>query len=181
MCRKEIATNSALNNKVRRKYSIKNTLGYSLNAFIDFDHPLDIFAHLLIGAEGTLACFSSVTLNRIPDPPYKTTGLALFKDVTAAAAAIPYLSDSGAAAVELMDAGALSTAKYLDEPPYDYRKLSPDNAALLFEYHKQGSAELDLVEKDAKKQINALEGVLPQGMQRQAANRYKLRKIRKGV
>ena len=63
---KEIATNSALNNKVRRKYSIKNTLGYSLNAFIDFDHPLDIFAHLLIGAEGTLAFFSSVTLNTIP-------------------------------------------------------------------------------------------------------------------
>ena len=181
LCRKEITTNSALNNKVRRKYSIKNTLGYSLNAFIDFDHPLDIFAHLLIGAEGTLAFFSSVTLNTIPDPPYKTTGLALFNDVTAAAAAIPYLSDSGAAAVELMDAGALSTAKYLDEPPYDYRKLSPDNAALLFEYQKQGSAELDLVEKDAQKQIIGLQGSLTQGMQRQADNRIKLWKIRKGL
>ena len=181
LCRKEIETNSTLKNKVRRKYSIKNTLGYSLNSFIDFNHPLDIFAHLLIGAEGTLAFISSVTLNTIPDPPYKTTGLALFNDVTAAAAAIPYLSDSGAAAVELMDSSALSTAKYLDEPPYDYRKLSPDNAALLFEYQKEDLVEIDLVEKDAKNQVLGLQGNLLQGMQRHADNRNKLWKIRKGL
>ena len=181
LCRKEIENNSTLKNKVRRKYSIKNTLGYSLNSFIDFNHPLDIFAHLLIGAEGTLAFISSVTLNTIPDPPYKTTGLALFNDVTAAAAAIPYLSDSGAAAVELMDFSALSTAKYLDDPPYDYRKINPDNAALLFEYQKDDPIEIDLVEKDANKQVIGLQGNLLQGMQRQADHRNKLWKIRKGL
>ena len=32
---------------------MKNTNGYALNAFIDFEQPVDIFSHLLIGSEGT--------------------------------------------------------------------------------------------------------------------------------
>ena len=35
--------------KIRRRYQMKNNNGYLLNAFLDFDTPLDIFTHLLIG------------------------------------------------------------------------------------------------------------------------------------
>src|ERR1700683_3640089 len=52
--RKEILADTDLREKIRHKYKTKNTVGYSLNAFLDYEHPLDIFAHLLIGAEGTL-------------------------------------------------------------------------------------------------------------------------------
>ena len=75
-------------------------LGYSLNAFIDFDHPLDIFSHLLVGSEGTLAFLSEVTLKAVPDPPYKTTGLALFKSVDTAMQTLPIFINEGADAVE---------------------------------------------------------------------------------
>lgn len=50
----EVHQNEPLYKKIRIKYQTKNTVGYSLNAFIDHEHPLDILAHLLIGAEGTL-------------------------------------------------------------------------------------------------------------------------------
>ena len=38
--------------RIRRKYAIKNTTGYSLNALVDFSDPFDILEHLMIGSEG---------------------------------------------------------------------------------------------------------------------------------
>ncbi len=40
-----------LRNRVRAKYKMKNTMGYSLNAFLDYDTPVEILAHLMIGSE----------------------------------------------------------------------------------------------------------------------------------
>src|SRR5271165_4513759 len=37
--------NAALRERVRSKYRMKNTTGYSLNAFLDFDKAVDIFQH----------------------------------------------------------------------------------------------------------------------------------------
>ena len=45
--------NSVLAERIRRKYKMKNTTGYSLNALIDFSDPFDIIEHLMIGSEGT--------------------------------------------------------------------------------------------------------------------------------
>jgi D-lactate dehydrogenase len=39
---------------MRRLFALKNTMGYGLNALLDFDDPLEILRHLLIGSEGTL-------------------------------------------------------------------------------------------------------------------------------
>ena len=63
-----ISNDPQLHNKIKEKYRLKNTMGYSLNAFLDFDHPLDIFAHLMVGSEGTLAFLSNIELETIPDP-----------------------------------------------------------------------------------------------------------------
>ncbi len=38
-----ISLYGVLYNKIRKKYQTKNTVGYSLNAFIDHEHPLDIW------------------------------------------------------------------------------------------------------------------------------------------
>ena len=80
---------------------MKNTTGYSLNAFLDFERPVDIFRNLLIGSEGTLAFIAEAVLNTVPDLPVKFTGLLLFPDLHAACAAIVPLRDAGAAALEL--------------------------------------------------------------------------------
>ncbi len=65
----KILANETLVQKIRSKYRIKNTVGYGINAFIDYKHPLDVLAHLIIGAEGTLAFISEAVLNTIPDKP----------------------------------------------------------------------------------------------------------------
>jgi D-lactate dehydrogenase len=96
----EIDANSVLRDRIRAKYRMKNTTGYSLNAFVDFERPLDIFQHLLIGSEGTLAFLAEAVLNTVPDLPVKYTGLLLFPDLYAACAAIVPLRDAGAKALE---------------------------------------------------------------------------------
>ncbi len=72
----QIESDPALAERIRRKYRTKNTTGYSINAFLDFDRAIDIFAHLLIGSEGTLAFISEAVLNTVPELPVKYTGPA---------------------------------------------------------------------------------------------------------
>ncbi|HUC43131.1 MAG TPA: FAD-binding oxidoreductase [Candidatus Sulfotelmatobacter sp.] len=89
--------------RIRAKHRMKNTMGYSLNAFLDFDTPLDILWHLLVGSEGTLAFIAEAVFHTIPDLPGKTTGLLFFETVPRACEAIEPLRAAGAAALELMD------------------------------------------------------------------------------
>jgi D-lactate dehydrogenase len=41
---KEVRANTALAERIRRKYKIKNTTGFSLNALVDFEDPFDILS-----------------------------------------------------------------------------------------------------------------------------------------
>ena len=40
--------------EIQRQYRGKNTMGYGLNSFLDFDAPVEILAHLMVGSEGSL-------------------------------------------------------------------------------------------------------------------------------
>ena len=44
--REQILKNDEIRNRIIERYKIKNVTGYSMNAFVDFEHPMDIFAHL---------------------------------------------------------------------------------------------------------------------------------------
>lgn len=105
--RDEIRSDAALSERIRRKYAIKNTCGYSMNAFVDFERPIDILSHLLIGSEGTLGFISEITLNSIPDKPLKSTALVFFADLIDAGTAIDPLGKAGAAVLEIMDRSAM--------------------------------------------------------------------------
>lgn len=67
--RAEIMANDEIRNRIVEKYKIKNVTGYAMNAFVDFDDPMDIFSHVLIGSEGTLAYIVSGELNTLPCIP----------------------------------------------------------------------------------------------------------------
>ncbi len=109
-----IESDSALAQRIRRKYRTKNTTGYSINAFLDFERAIDIFAHLLIGSEGTLAFISEAVLNTVPELPVKYTGLLLFPDLYAASESIVPLRQAGAKALEIMDRASLRSVE--DQP-----------------------------------------------------------------
>lgn len=132
--RNRIIRNFDLRDKIREKYKTKNTLGYSLNAFIDYEHPLDILSHLLIGAEGTLGFIAEAVLNTIPDLPYKASAMLYFPNMYDACAAIIPLKESGAKALELMDRAALASIEHMAGMPEVIKTLPEGATALLCEY-----------------------------------------------
>ncbi|MFT3946306.1 MAG: FAD-binding and (Fe-S)-binding domain-containing protein [Agriterribacter sp.] len=142
-CRQSILENEKLRNRIRQKYLTKNTTGYSLNALIDYEHPLDIFAHLLIGAEGTLGFIAEATMKTIPDYPFKSTGLLYFPDIYAACQAIVPLIQAQAEAVELMDRASLRSIENIDGVPEMLKTLPPESAALLIEFQGNTKEEVD--------------------------------------
>ena len=142
--RNRILQNPALNEKIRQRYLSKNTVGYSLNAFLDHEHPLDILARLLIGAEGTLAFISEAVMETIPEHKFKATGLLFFPDIYAACEAIIPLNDSGALMVELMDRASLKAVEDKEGMPAILASLPEEAAALLVEF--QAESELQLSE-----------------------------------
>ncbi|MDP1830679.1 MAG: FAD-binding and (Fe-S)-binding domain-containing protein [Geothrix sp.] len=121
--------------RIRSKYLTKNTTGYSLNAFMDFDRPVEIFRHLLVGSEGTLAFIAEAVLKSVPDLPVKVTGFLLFPDLHAACAAIVPLRDAGAAALELLDRASLRSVETQPGIPPRIKSLPGGAAALLVEFH----------------------------------------------
>ena len=134
--RKEILSNIRLHERIRQKYTTKNTIGYSLNAFIDHEHPIDILSKLLVGGEGTLAFISEAVMNTVPDYEYKATALLYFPDIYAACQAIVPLRNAGAEAVELMDRASLRAIEMLAGMPVVVKSLPPLAAALLVEFQE---------------------------------------------
>ncbi len=139
---KRVLENEGLKQKINFKYRIKNTVGYNINAFVDYQHPLDVLAHLLIGGEGTLAFIASAVLKTIPDKPYKITGLLFFDNPVTAADNIPALKATAADALELMDRSALRSIQHLDYCPEIIKTLPENTTAILCEF--QGSTAVEL-------------------------------------
>ncbi|WP_267523157.1 FAD-binding and (Fe-S)-binding domain-containing protein [Campylobacter sp. MG1] len=81
----KIKNDEELYNLIKRKFKIKNTTGYSINSFIDFDDEIDILAHLFVGSEGTLGFVSEVRLNTIDDLEFKACALLFFNTIQDAA------------------------------------------------------------------------------------------------
>lgn len=118
--------------RVRKKHAIKNTMGYGLNALADFERPVDVLSHLLVGSEGTLGFLAEITLRTVVEEPLKATGLAFFSRMAEACSAVEGLAAGGAEVLELLDRSSL--AALASEFPYPFA-LTPDCAALLIELH----------------------------------------------
>ena len=70
---RRVQADTELAKLIRRKFAIKCTTGYSLNALVDFplDDPIEIIKRLMIGSEGTLGFVSRATYNTVPEWPHK--------------------------------------------------------------------------------------------------------------
>ncbi len=134
--RTTILNNTALTARIRQKYKQKNTVGYGINAFVDFEHPLDILAHLIIGGEGTLAFIAEAVLNTVPDLPFKMTGMLYFDSSEKACEAIPALISTGAAALEFMDRASWRSVEQMPGVPALLKTLPNQAAAILCEFQE---------------------------------------------
>ena len=139
----ETKGNTALAERIRHKFRIKNTTGYSLNALVDYDDPIDILIHLMIGSEGTLGFISDITYRTVPEHPCKASALLVFHDLVSACTAVTLLSTAPVSAVELMDRAALRSVEQKPGMPANIRALGENGAALLIETRAETAAELD--------------------------------------
>ncbi len=145
--RDEILADGELVERIRRKYSIKNTTGYRLCAFLDAETPLEIFRRLLIGSEGTLGFIAEAVFETVRQPARTTVAWLHFPSVDAALEPVQELVGAGARAVELMVAPALIVASYnIRGTPESWRELDPFSAALLVEFGGCNEGELEAAE-----------------------------------
>jgi len=179
--REQVIDNLTIKNLIRDKYKRKNTSGYSLNALLDFEHPLDILAHLMIGSEGTLGFISNITLNTVHDPQCKSTGLLFFPSIQSACDIIPDLKKIGAASVELMDYASLATVTNIKDQPYALDDVSKDTIALLVEFQEMEDANLIDQTKLASQILKNSAGILYTNFTSNEKMRSALWKIRKSL
>jgi D-lactate dehydrogenase len=128
--------------RIRHKFKIKNTTGYSLNALIDFENPIDILAHLMIGSEGTLGFMSRITYRTVVEDPCKASALVFFPTIESACQAVIRLKPQPVSAVELLDRPALRSVENKPGLPPVMRTLSDDAAALLIEVRAENAVIL---------------------------------------
>ncbi|MCI0158064.1 FAD-binding oxidoreductase [Leifsonia shinshuensis] len=168
--------------EIRHQYSMKNTMGYGLNSLLDFDRPIDILAHLLIGSEGTLGFVSEATFETVPVSPSIATGLLVFPDLRSATAALPHLVAAGLATIELMDATSLRVAQSLSDVPTEIAAIRiVDQAALLIEHHATDEAALRRKITAFEELFGTLELTSPFEFVTDPAARASLWHVRKGL
>ncbi|WES63142.1 FAD-binding and (Fe-S)-binding domain-containing protein [Microbacter sp. GSS18] len=145
--RRRVVDNARSVEIIRRQFAMKNTIGYGVNAFLDFDSPAELLAHLVIGSEGTLAFVAEATYRTVPIRPHVATGLAVFPDLDTATRSLSDLVETGAATLELMDSTSLRVGQSLAGAPSQITGFEvTGEAALLVEYHAFEADELrDLV------------------------------------
>lgn len=90
---RRVQADAQLTALIRRKFAIKCTTGYSLNALVDFpaDEPIEIIKHLVVGSEGTLGFVSRATYNTVPEWPHKASAFIIFPDIMSACRAASVL------------------------------------------------------------------------------------------
>lgn len=179
--RERVLGDARLAARIRAKYRIKNTTGYAINALLDYEQPIDILAHLIVGSEGTLGFISEVVLRTLHDAPAKRTGLLLFESAAAAFDAVAPFAESGARAIEFMDDACLRAVGTESALGVDATTLPRGAAALLVEYQCESEAALAAMRGAEEAALARVSPLVAPRMEETPARRAALWKIRKGL
>jgi len=172
----EIQSNPDLVSQISTHYKIKNTMGYGLNSFIDFDSVIDIFMHLLVGSEGTLGFISSAVFHTVPLLTKAATTLLVFENIQTATEALAPLIETKPQVIELLDAASLRVSKI------DLGELQIiDHCALLVEYQSETNESLASTTANADSTINTLALSYRTQLSTEQAFRDQVWKVRKGL
>lgn len=179
--RGEILADPELAERIRRKFKIKNTTGYGINAFVDFEDPFDILLHLIIGSEGTLAFISEVTYRTVVEHPFKASALMLYPTIADACRATMALKAGTVSAVELMDRASLRSVEDKPGMPAYLKGLDAAVAAILVEVRGADKAELLARIDEALSRVAGIEPVFPLVFMDRKDDYEKLWNIRRGL
>ena len=151
----EIDSDSALSERIKYKYSIKNVTGLNIFPFVRFSDPFDILAHLMVGSEGTLAFLSQVTMKTLPLAPLRASAMIYFSTIRKAAEAVVALKKN--VGLDILNAAELLDRRSLASVEDPMLKEYPDKnlTAVLAETTAETQAEL---EANIKKLTKALTG-----------------------
>lgn len=168
--------------RIRQQYSMKNTMGYSVNAFVHSHRIVDILAHLLVGSEGTLAFVSSAVFRTLPLKPKAATGFLVFATMGAATDAIAELTAAGASTIELLDAASLRVSQRnpIAAPTLGGVHVEA-HAALLVEMQADTDEELAVATSGLASAISRLPVGITVPLSTVAAERASMWTLRKGL
>lgn len=154
--RDTIKSNETLYHLIKNKFKIKNTTGYSINALVDYQDPIEIIKHLMVGSEGTLAFISNVTFKTVIDEKHKSCSLLIFNTIQDACNATILLKSAPVAAVELLDRESIRSVENDNDAP-DYFKILPESAcALLVECRDNDLTILNQKQEAVRLQIQSI-------------------------
>lgn len=176
-----VKSNEELAARIRKKFSIKNTTGYSLNALVDFSDPFEIIEHLMIGSEGTLGFISEITYRTVEELPYKASSMMVFPDIEKACNAVIRLKSEAVSTAELIDRAGLRTAENEKGMPDWIRSLSDGATALLVETRANSKVALDNQISQIKKAIETIPVEIPVYFTEKVSEYVLYWKIRKGL
>ncbi|MGL5112593.1 MAG: FAD-binding and (Fe-S)-binding domain-containing protein [Flavobacterium sp.] len=154
--RDTIKANPALEERIRQKFKIKNTTGYSINALVDYEDPIEIIKHLMVGSEGTLAFISNVTFKTVIDEKHKSCSLLIFKSIQDACNATILLKSSPVAAVELLDRDSIRSVENDPMAPEYFKTLPEAACALLVECRDNDLKMLTEKQLQVREQISSI-------------------------
>ena len=179
--REGVMADKALADRIRKKFKIKNTTGYSLNALVDFEDPFEILQHVMVGSEGTLGFIAEVTYRTVEEHKHKASALFFFPSMHAACEAAITLNKAPLSAIELLDRASLRSVEGQPGLPEGLEALGPEVCALLMET-RAGSAsvlqeQITEVERLLQKHPTVLPGAFTADPEKAAA----LWLVRKGI
>ena len=177
----QVRGNPELSELIHRKYKIKNTTGYSLNALLDFEDPFEILEHLMIGSEGTLGFIAELTYHTVPEPAFKSTAFLLFPDLVEACDTVAGLRGKGVQAVELIDRSGLRSVENQSGAPESIRNLGDDACALLVECAAETENERSLKQAAVEKVLADCSLLEPADFRTDPKESEALWKLRKGL
>jgi D-lactate dehydrogenase len=159
--KKEIEADGELVKRLEKKFSIKNTTGYHMGAFLDGKTPLEIFRLLMVGSEGTLAFISEVVFSTVKDDLFRLTAFLIFPDMHSACAAVEPFIRHGAVAAELSDRASLRGVEGKPGVPDRWKSLPANATALLVEFREPTKEKQALAEKAANDVLQGLQLLEP--------------------
>ncbi|MCB4208401.1 FAD-binding and (Fe-S)-binding domain-containing protein [Arthrobacter sp. UM1] len=142
--RDEIRADSDLVERLRHKYTIRNTNSIRLDAFLDGDSPSEILKRLVVGAEGTLGFLAEAVLKTQPLATRQAVAWVMLPDIEQAAGYVHRIVEAGADACELLVAPVLrESVGNFEGAPASWADLPDESAALLVEVSGHDDAGLD--------------------------------------